>query len=157
MAQYRVMLQMPYTPGIASVFDNHPEIAVDIFTETSEANIVQHVGNYDAAILGVAPFTPAIIAGADKMKVVCRHGVGYDAVNVPALTKAGIPLAVVGIANSITVAEHSLFFMMALAKRGGDGALNDADGAAAASPDTQPLAQLRSGGDPVCQRFGTHD
>jgi D-3-phosphoglycerate dehydrogenase len=38
-------------------------------------------------------------------------------VNVPALTKAGIPLAVVGIANSITVAEHSLFFMMALAKR----------------------------------------
>jgi hypothetical protein len=54
-AQYRVMLQMPYTPGIASVFDNHPEIAVDIFTETSEANIVQHVGNYDAAILGVAP------------------------------------------------------------------------------------------------------
>ena len=117
MAQYRVMLQMPYTPGIASVFDNHPEIAVDIFTETSEANIVQHVGNYDAAILGVAPFTPAIIERADKMKIVARHGVGYDAVNVPALTKAGIPLAVVGIANSITVAEHSLFFMLALAKR----------------------------------------
>ena len=24
MAKRRVMLQMPYTPGIASVFDNHP-------------------------------------------------------------------------------------------------------------------------------------
>ncbi|MCA8927434.1 MAG: hydroxyacid dehydrogenase [Alphaproteobacteria bacterium] len=117
MAQYRVMLQMPYTPGIASVFDHHPEIAVEQFTETSEANIVQHIANYDAAILGVAPFTPAIIAQADKLKIVARHGVGYDAVNVPALTEAGIPLAVVGIANSITVAEHSLFFMMALAKR----------------------------------------
>jgi D-3-phosphoglycerate dehydrogenase len=111
------MLQMPYTPGIASVFDKHPEIAVEQFTETSEANIVQHIGNYDAAILGVAPFTPAIIEKADRLKIVARHGVGYDAVNVPALTKAGIPLAVVGIANSITVAEHSLFFMMALAKR----------------------------------------
>jgi len=117
MAQYRVMLQMPYTPGIASIFDNHPEIAVEQFTETSEANIVQHIGNYDAAILGVAPFTPAIIGKADKLKIVARHGVGYDAVNVPALTKAGIPLAVVGTANSITVAEHSLFFMLALAKR----------------------------------------
>ena len=117
MAQYRVMLQMPYTPGIASVFDHHPEIEVVQFTETSEANILQHVGNYDAAILGVAPFTPAIIEKADKMKIVARHGVGYDAVNVPALTKAGIPLAVVGTANSITVAEHSLFFMLALAKR----------------------------------------
>jgi D-3-phosphoglycerate dehydrogenase len=117
MVQYRVMLQMPYTPGIASVFDRHPEISVEQFTETSEANIVQHIGNYDAAILGVAPFTPAIIERADRLKIVARHGVGYDAVNVPALTAAGIPLAVVGIANSITVAEHSLFFMMALAKR----------------------------------------
>ena len=56
MAQYRVMLQMPYTPGIASVFDKHPEIEVVQFTETSEANILQHVGEYDAAILGVARF-----------------------------------------------------------------------------------------------------
>ena len=83
MAKRRVMLQMPYTPGIASVFDNHPEIEVVQFTETSEANILQHVGNYDAAILGVAPFTPAIVKMADKMQIVARHGVGYDAVNVP--------------------------------------------------------------------------
>ena len=90
---------------------------VERFTELSEANILQHIGNYDAAILGIAPFTPAIVEKADRMKVVARHGVGYDAVNVPALTKAGIPLAVAGTANSVTVAEHSLFFMLALAKQ----------------------------------------
>lgn len=39
--------------------------------------------------------------------------------------------------------------VMALAKRGGDGALHDAAGAAAASPDTQPLARLRTGVRPV--------
>lgn len=117
MAQYRVMLQMPLTPGVKSVFDQRPDIEVERFTELSEANILQHIANYDAAILGVAPFTPAIIEKAEKLKIVARHGVGYDAVNVPALSKAGIPLAVVGIANSITVAEHSLFFMLALAKR----------------------------------------
>ncbi len=117
MAQYRVMLQMAYTPGIASVFDQHPEVSVEQFTETSEANILQHIGNYDAAILGIAAFTPAIIEKADRLKIVARHGVGYDAVNVPALTKAGVPLAVAGTANSVTVAEHSLFFMLALAKR----------------------------------------
>ncbi len=37
--------------------------------------------------------------------------------NVPALTQAGIPLTVVGTANSLTVAEHSLFLILALAKR----------------------------------------
>ena len=51
------------------------------------------------------------------MQIVSRHGVGYDAIDILALTKRGIPLTVVGIANSVTVAEHALFFMLALAKR----------------------------------------
>lgn len=113
----RIMLQMPLTDGVRSVLDGRDDVEAVRFTELSEENILQHVGEYDAAILGVAPFTPRIIQMADRMKIVARHGVGYDAVDVPALTKAGIPLAVVGIANSITVAEHSLFFILALAKR----------------------------------------
>ncbi len=117
MAQYRVMVQMPLSDGLMSVFSKRPDIEVERFTELSEANILQHIGNYDAAVMGVAAFTPAIIEKADRLKIVSRHGVGYDAINVPALTAAGIPLSVVGIANSITVAEHSLFFMLALAKR----------------------------------------
>jgi D-3-phosphoglycerate dehydrogenase len=83
----------------------------------SEDNLVEHIANYDGAILGVAPFTSRIIARADRLKVVSRFGVGYDAVDVPALTAAGIPLTIVGTANSVTVAEHSLFLMLALAKR----------------------------------------
>jgi D-3-phosphoglycerate dehydrogenase len=114
---YKVMIQMPVTDGIKSVFDGRGDIEYERFTHLDEENILQHIANYDAAILGVAPFTARIVEQASKLKIVARHGVGYDAVDVPALTKAGIPLAVVGTANSVTVAEHSLFFMMALAKR----------------------------------------
>ena len=89
MPKYRVMVQMPLSDGLMSVFSQRPDIEVERFTEVSEANILQHIGNYDAAILGVAPFTPAIVEKADRLKIVARHGVGYDAVNVPALTKAG--------------------------------------------------------------------
>lgn len=114
----RVMIQMPVTDGIKSVLDGRDDIEYDRFTETSEDNIVQHIGNYDAVILGIVPFTARIIEKADKLKIAARHGVGYDSVDVEALSKAGIPLAVAGTANSVTVAEHSLFFMMSLAKRG---------------------------------------
>ena len=113
----RVMIQMPVTAGIRSVFDGRDDIEYERFTELSEANILQHIGNYDAVILGVAPFTARIIEKADRLKIASRHGVGYDSVDVPALTRAGIPLTVVGTANSVTVAEHALFFMLALAKR----------------------------------------
>jgi len=111
------MIQMPITDGIKAVFDGRDDIEYERFTELSEENILQHIGNYDAVILGVAPFTARIIEKADRLKIASRHGVGYDSVDVAALTRAGIPLTVVGTANSVTVAEHALFFMLALAKQ----------------------------------------
>lgn len=117
MSKKRVMIQMPLNEGITSVFDARDDVEYERFTELSEDNIVQHIGNYDAVLLGIAPFTPRIIEKADRLKIASRHGVGYDKVDVPALTKAGIPLSIAGIANSVTVAEHSLFFMLALAKQ----------------------------------------
>ncbi len=114
----RIMIQMPITDGIKSVLEGRDDVEYDRFTELSEDNILQHIANYDAAILGVAPFTARIVEHADKLVIVSRHGVGYDSVDVAALTAKGVPLAVVGSANSVTVAEHSLFFMLSLAKRG---------------------------------------
>ena len=119
MSKKRIMIQMPVTAGIRSVLDARDDVEYERFTELSEENILQHIANYDGAILGgVEQFTARIIGNAPRLAVVSRHGVGYDNVDVAALTAAGIPLMVTGTANSVTVAEHSLFFMMSLAKHG---------------------------------------
>src|SRR6202000_2550706 len=57
------------------------------------------------------------LAAAKDMKVVTRIGVGYDAVDVPALSRHNIPLMAAGSANSPSVAEQALFMMLTLAKR----------------------------------------
>jgi D-3-phosphoglycerate dehydrogenase len=67
--------------------------------------------------LGATRFGEAELEAAKDMKVVTRIGVGYDAVDVPALSRRNIPLMVVGIANSPSVAEQALFMMLTLAKR----------------------------------------
>src|SRR5881397_2813274 len=46
-----------------------------------------------------------------------RFGVGFDAVDVPALSWRKVPLMVAGTANSPSVAEQALFMMLTLAKR----------------------------------------
>jgi D-3-phosphoglycerate dehydrogenase len=51
------------------------------------------------------------------MRVVTRIGVGYDAVDVPALSRRKVPLMVAGTANSPSVAEQAMFMMLTLAKR----------------------------------------
>jgi D-3-phosphoglycerate dehydrogenase len=72
----------------------------------------------DGIALWARPFPAADVEAAPLLQVVSRIGVGYDAVDVAALTKRRIPLLIGGTANSVTVAEHALFFMMQLAKQG---------------------------------------
>jgi D-3-phosphoglycerate dehydrogenase / 2-oxoglutarate reductase len=67
--------------------------------------------------LGATRFGEPELEASRDMQVVTRIGVGYDAVDVPALSRAGIPLMVAGTANSPSVAEQAMFMMLTLAKR----------------------------------------
>ncbi len=71
----------------------------------------------DGVALSLTPLKAPEIAVAPRLRVAARIGVGYDAVEIPALTARGIPLMVVGTANSVSVAEHAIFMMYALAKK----------------------------------------
>jgi D-3-phosphoglycerate dehydrogenase / 2-oxoglutarate reductase len=57
------------------------------------------------------------IRKAAHLKIVSRHGVGCDSVDVEALNRRRIPLAVTGDVNSRTVAEHTMLLLLAAAKR----------------------------------------
>jgi D-3-phosphoglycerate dehydrogenase len=67
--------------------------------------------------LGATRFGEPELEASKDMKVVTRIGVGYDAVDVPALSRRRIPLMVAGTANSPSVAEQAMFMMLTLAKR----------------------------------------
>jgi D-3-phosphoglycerate dehydrogenase len=51
------------------------------------------------------------------LKVVSRHGVGYDAVDLPSLNERGIALTIVGDINSVSVAEHAMMLILSASKR----------------------------------------
>src|SRR6516164_5984002 len=68
--------------------------------------------------LGVQPFSDPELDAAPELEVVSRIGVGYDAVDVPALTRRKIPLMIGGTANSVSVAEAGVYLIMSLARRG---------------------------------------
>jgi D-3-phosphoglycerate dehydrogenase len=68
--------------------------------------------------LGATRFGEPELQASRDMKVVARIGVGYDSVDVPALSRHKVPLMIAGTANSPSVAEQALFMMLTLAKRG---------------------------------------
>jgi D-3-phosphoglycerate dehydrogenase len=82
--------------------------------------LLESCSEVHGVILGLTRFGADECARARGLKVVARIGVGYDTVDVPALSSHRIPLMVVGTANSTSVAEQAVFFMVALAKRGAE-------------------------------------
>ena len=81
-----------------------------------EALLKSHAPVHGVA-LGATAFGETELEASKDMKVVTRIGVGYDAVDVPALSRRKVPLMVAGSANSPSVAEQALFMMLMLAKR----------------------------------------
>jgi len=69
-----------------------------------------------AVTLGGTPYKQAELDVSPIMQVVARLGVGFDQVEVPALSKRKIPLMTTGIANSVSVAEHAMYMLLASAR-----------------------------------------
>jgi D-3-phosphoglycerate dehydrogenase len=80
------------------------------------ARLKEHAPVHGVALGGTRFGEPELESSKD-MLVVTRIGVGFDAVDVPALSRRKVPLMVAGTANSPSVAECALFMMLTLAKR----------------------------------------
>ena len=94
-----------------------PGITFDLVNEVTLASYAPLMPKADALLIRTQPLTADVIATSNQLKIVSRHGVGYDAVDVDALNDRHIPLTIVGDVNSRAVAEHTLALMLAVARR----------------------------------------
>jgi D-3-phosphoglycerate dehydrogenase len=83
----------------------------------SDFSYKKHIKDADALVIRTQTLGREDIFSSEKLKMVSRHGVGYDAVDVAALTEKNIPLTIVGDVNSQSVAEQSMTLLLAAFKR----------------------------------------
>lgn len=84
--------------------------------EVSEESYAPFIEDADAIVIRTQPLSASTIQKAKKLKVVSRHGVGYDSVDLTALNDQKIGLVIVGDVNSRSVAEHAMTQLLAAAK-----------------------------------------
>ena len=117
----KIFVTQTMSPGARALLTQRDDVELVEFPNLIsaadfEAMLKSHAPVH-AVALGATRFGEPELAAAEDMKVVTRIGVGYDAVDVPALSRRKVPLMVAGTANSPSVAEHALFMMLTLAKR----------------------------------------
>ncbi len=112
-----VLVAGPLHPSGRALLDTAPGVTVRYVAETSEQSLVANIREADAVLLRTQPMSARTVAMAGRLRLVSRHGVGYDAVDVGALSARGIALAVCGDVNSASVAEHAAMLILAAGKR----------------------------------------
>jgi D-3-phosphoglycerate dehydrogenase len=83
----------------------------------SQEELIQAIGEYDAAIVGVEKITASIIQAARKLKVIAKHGAGVDNIDVKAASGRGIVVTSAPGANSDSVADLTMGLFLSLARR----------------------------------------
>ncbi|PLV59068.1 phosphoglycerate dehydrogenase [Thermotoga sp. KOL6] len=69
----------------------------------------------DALIVGTHPVTAEMIESSD-LKIIAKHGVGVDNIDLETATNKGIPVTITTGANSLSVAELTIAFAFALSR-----------------------------------------
>lgn len=114
---YRVLVAGKIHEAGIALLRSRKDITAELVEAVTTDAYRPHLAGADAVLIRTQPMTAAEIALAPKLKIVSRHGVGYDAVDVNALNARHIPLTIVGDVNSRAVAEHTLMLMLAAARR----------------------------------------
>jgi D-3-phosphoglycerate dehydrogenase len=83
---------------------------------TTADAIAADVVDCDAILARTAPFPATVFEAGKKLKVISRHGVGYDNIDVARATELGIWVTFAPESNANTVAEHAIGCIFALAR-----------------------------------------
>jgi D-3-phosphoglycerate dehydrogenase len=116
--KHRVLISKSLAPAGLNILQARDDVEAILYAPTTAAPELQaRLFDIDGIVLSLNRFGTAELAAAPRMKVVARIGVGFDTVDVPALTARKIPLMTVGLANAPSVAEQAFSLLFALAKR----------------------------------------
>ena len=109
MAKGKILMSQPiHEAGIKLITDQGyvARVAPD-FTEGTLIKEVQDAGGF---LVRTAEIPASVINAGKVLKVIARHGVGYDSIDVKAATARKIPVCITPRANALSVAEHVLTF-----------------------------------------------
>ena len=112
-----LVIQPIHEEGINLLKDNSDfeyEVVDNIDTEFLKSKIK----DCDGISIRTAKLSGDVIEAANNLKIISRHGVGYDNIDLEVSKKKDITLAITATANAVAVAEHVMFMILNISKRG---------------------------------------
>ena len=114
----KLVIIQPLVQDAYAALNERPDIDWKVVEHGSAEVLAAAIAGADALTVRVGELTEEVLDAAPNLRVISRHGVGYDNVPVDYCTKRGIAVAITADANSTSVAEHAIHLMLAAARVG---------------------------------------
>jgi D-3-phosphoglycerate dehydrogenase len=115
--RHKVICIQPILPEGMEILHSRDDLEIIVPESPDPASWANFLPGTEALVVRLAKIPRALIEAAPNLKLISRHGVGCDNIDVAAATEHGVVVATVGVANSPSVVEHTIALMFALAKR----------------------------------------
>ena len=111
----RVLITEAMDPIGAEILRSEADV-IELYARPGET-IEQHLPDIDGIVVRIAKVTAERIAMAPRLRVIGKHGIGVDNIDVAAATQHGVIVTFTPGSNSEAVAEHSLLLILMLARK----------------------------------------
>jgi len=104
-----------HSDGI-KLLEANPKFQYEIIEDLSKKNLISKLSSFDGMTLRRGKIDAEILEKCKNLKVISRHGVGYDNVDIKFLKKNNITLLVTATTTSVSPAEHIMFMILNISK-----------------------------------------
>ncbi|MCI8660251.1 MAG: hydroxyacid dehydrogenase [Lachnospiraceae bacterium] len=111
-----IMLSHELSPSGMDYLGQQSQIQIICHNQKNIRLVMDDFVRADGYLLRIGKLDRTMIEQAANLKVIARPGVGYDTIDIEAATEYGIPVVIAPGVNAVTVAEHTMALLLALAK-----------------------------------------
>ena len=112
-----ILIIQPIDKSGIEILENHPDYNFEIIDGTDLEEIKKKIIECDGISIRTAKLPAEVIGGAKNLKIISRHGVGYDNIDLEAAKEKNITISITATANAVAVAEHVMFMLLNISKR----------------------------------------
>ena len=112
-----ILIIQPIDKSGIEILENHSDYNFEIIDGTDLEEIKKKIIECDGISIRTAKLPAEVIRGAKNLKIISRHGVGYDNIDLEAAKEKNITISITATANAVAVAEHVMFMLLNISKR----------------------------------------
>ncbi len=113
----KILIIQPIHEAGIELLKKNPDYEFEVVEKIDPEFLKTKIKNCDGASIRTAKLPGNVIETANNLKIISRHGVGYDNIDLEVSKKKNLTLAITATANAIAVAEHVMFMLLNISKR----------------------------------------